>query len=221
MAKTGTNRPKKARTSSKARQGRRQGKRWIRRLLGVVVVLAVGYGSLQLLGMLYGDAPGYAVPIQGRGHAPGCTIGRYNSRPPTSGCHSPSQAAYGIHEEPVPHELQLHNLEHGAVVVQYRTSGALGADEGLIFDLTDLVERLRKEDVKYCRLILAPYPYGFLLPERVRERAGLSLDEVAEKRIALTAWGRIELLDEFDEERIRAFIDAHINRGPENVNDCP
>ncbi|GEM_PF-371657 len=219
MAKTGKNRSKTSRASSKSKA--RQGKRWIRRLLWGVGVLAVGYGAVQLLGMLYGDAPGYAVPIQGRGHTPECTIGGYNSRPPTSGCHSPGQAAYGIHEEPVPHELQLHNLEHGAVVVQYRTSGALGADEGLIFDLTDLVERLRKEDVKYCRLILAPYPYSFLLSEGVRERAGLSADEVAEKRIALTAWGWIELLDEFDEGRIRAFIDAHINRGPERANDCP
>lgn len=173
------------------------------------------------MGLIYGSAPGYAVPIQGRGHTPECTLGGYNSRPPTSGCHSPAQAAYGIHEEPVPHELQLHNLEHGGVVIQYRTSGALGVDEDLIYNLTDLVERLRDAEVKYCRLILAPYPYSFMLSERVRERAGLSLDEIAEKRIALTAWGRIDLLDEFDEERIRAFIDAHINRGPETVNDCP
>ena len=217
MAKTSKNRSKKSRTSSRARQG----KRWVRRLLWGAGFLAIGYGVFQLLGLIYGSAPGYAVPIQGRGHTPECTLGGYNSRPPTSGCHSPAQAAYGIHEEPVPHELQLHNLEHGGVVIQYRTSGALGVDEDLIYNLTDLVERLRDAEVKYCRLILAPYPYSFMLSERVRERAGLSLDEIAEKRIALTAWGRIDLLDEFDEERIRAFIDAHINRGPETVNDCP
>ena len=35
--------------------------------------------------------------------------------------------------------------------------------------------------------------------------------------IALTAWQRIELLDEYDETRIAAFIEAWRGHAPENV----
>jgi hypothetical protein len=35
--------------------------------------------------------------------------------------------------------------------------------------------------------------------------------------IALTAWQRIDLLDEYDEQRVTAFIEAWRGRAPENA----
>src|SRR3990167_10165114 len=44
----------------------------------------------------------------------------YNSNPPTSGPHWVGVAGPGIKTEPVPDELILHSMEHGAAVVWYR-----------------------------------------------------------------------------------------------------
>lgn len=172
----------------------------------------LGYGVVLMLGVFYPERPGFAVPDLGRGHTPGCAPS-YNSQPPTSGCHSSSQAAYGIHDSPIPHELQVHNLEHGAVILQYRTSGLITRDEALRADLENLVRHLRNSDPRYCRLIAAPYPYRFAAPDL---DAGMPEDAV----LALTAWGRMALLEGYDEGRIKMFIDAWINKGPEDVPDC-
>jgi len=43
----------------------------------------------------------------------------YNTWPPTSGPHFPATAPYDLYTEPVEQYRLLHNLEHGAVVVQY------------------------------------------------------------------------------------------------------
>jgi len=187
---------------------------WFRNVAVIALVLALGYGAVQLLGLIYGDAPGYAVSPQPGQHRSQCPRSSYNSFPPTSGCHAPQRTFYGVHEDPVPFELQLHNLEHGAVIIQYRTSGVLGLDENLIDELGGWAEDLRQQDPRYCRLIVAPYPGKFQAPK-------VNPAEAAEKVIALTSWGRIDLLDDYDRERIQGFIDAWINRGPEKgVNDC-
>jgi hypothetical protein len=43
------------------------------------------------------------------------TFDDYNSTPPTSGPHYGQLAAWGVHEQPLPNELQIHNLEDGGV----------------------------------------------------------------------------------------------------------
>jgi hypothetical protein len=55
----------------------------------------------------------------------------------------------------------------------------------------ELVEKLSAITRRYERLLLAPY-------------SGM------DKRIALTAWRRLDTFDEFDEQRIIRFINAHI-----------
>lgn len=117
--------------------------------------------------------PSPHVPI-GTPHPP------YNSDPPTSGPHAPGLARWGVHTEPVPKEMQVHNLEDGGVVIQYSCQ-----------DCPDLVKQLTTIAERYDRVILAPY-------------TGL------DRRIAMTAWGRIDKFDEFDEARIVTFIKAHI-----------
>jgi len=103
----------------------------------------------------------------------------YNSNPPTSGPRSSDIASWGIHDVPVPLELQVHNLEHGGVMVQYNCP----------VECPELVEKLARITLDHDLVILAPYP-------------------MMEARIALTAWGRIDLLEEFDPARIERFITA-------------
>lgn len=160
---------------------------WVRKplayLVAVVLAGAAGYGAYLQWGS---GMPGEFVPSMGNRHITPSAIGvnAYNSDPPTSGPHLSSIANWGIHENPIPKELQVHNLEDGGVAVQYNCSQA---DQ----ECRTLVEKLAQIVRRYDHIILAPYP-------------------TMSHRIALTAWSRIDKLNDFDEKRIVRFIEAYI-----------
>jgi hypothetical protein len=127
------------------------------------------------------DLPGEKLPDLGNEHIETASESHvpYNSDPPTSGPHLPYIAPWGVHTRPIPPELQVHNLEDGGVMVQYNCT------------CPELVDRLRGVVGRYDKqVVLAPYP-------------GMK------SRIALTAWTRIDRLEEFDEKRISRFIDSY------------
>ena len=146
--------------------------------------LAVG-GLLGIFALWWVARPqlGTYVPSQGNAHL--ATIGQphepYNSEPPTSGPHlGGGMAPWGISREPIAKELLVHNLEDGGVIIHYGCT-----------DCPDLVTKLETIARRYSRhVVMAPYP-------------GLKT------RIALTAWTRIDVFDEFDEGRIVRFIEAY------------
>ena len=145
-----------------------------------------------------GDAaPGTAFDDQGRVHL---EVGErnpedyYNSNPPTSGALAPSWVDCGIHDEPILDEFQVHNLEHGFVIIQYNTQ-----DENLVSNLQEVAEGLDQWPHYY---VLAPYPE-------------------LENTIALTAWGIAQYMDTVDVSAIEAFAKAYRGRGPEfNTPSC-
>jgi hypothetical protein len=150
--------------------------------VAAVVALAAaigGYFAYQAMAAL----PGVVMPDQGNAHIQTEKDPHepYNSTPPTSGPHLPYIAPWGVHTEPISNELQVHNLEDGGVLVQY--SCPSGCPD-LVAKLKAVVERYHEH------VILAPYP-------------GMS------RRIALTAWTRIDAFDDFDESRITRFIKAY------------
>ena len=158
-----------------ARSGRR---RLLATGLTVAIVAAalVGYWAYRAAA----DLPGVKLPDQGNAHIQLATEPHepYNSDPPTSGPHMPYIAPWGIHTEPIVRELQVHNLEDGGVMVQYRCATPC----------PDLVARLAEIVRRYeTQVILAPYP-------------GMRT------RIALTAWTRLDAFDDLDEARIVRFI---------------
>jgi Protein of unknown function (DUF3105) len=127
------------------------------------------------------DLPGEKFPDLGNEHIQTASEAHtpYNSEPPTSGPHLPYIAPWGVHTRPIPPELQVHNLEDGGVMVQYNCA------------CPELVDKLRAVVTRYDKhVILAPYP-------------------AMKSRIALTAWTRLERLDEFDDKRIARFIDSY------------
>lgn len=128
------------------------------------------------------EAPGERAADLGNRHVPfgAAEAFPYNTDPPTSGPHYGSLARWGIHKKPIPKGLQVHNLEDGGVLVQYRCLDC----PDLIAKIEEIVSRYPKE------VIAAPYPKMKPL-------------------IALTAWGRIDRLDAFDEKRIVRFIEAY------------
>ena len=61
-----------------------------------------------------------AFPAQSRDHVQELPENfKYNSSPPTSGPHHPQPAPFDVYEEPVEQFRLVHNLEHGAVAIQY------------------------------------------------------------------------------------------------------
>jgi Protein of unknown function (DUF3105) len=166
-------------------QGKGKARRGTRRSLtlgataAAVVVAAVVIGWFAYRAAA--DLPGEKFADQGNAHIQTASEPHvpYNSDPPTSGPHLPYIAPWGVHTRPIPLELQVHNLEDGGVVVQYNCA------------CPELVEQLRGIVNRYDKyVILAPYP-------------------AMKSRIALTAWTRLERLEEFDDKRIRRFIDTY------------
>ncbi len=171
------------RVSSEERRRQRERARRKRLLVWVgVAVLALALVGFVAYRQVTRPQPGQAVSSMGNQHIGPEQVGTivYNSTPPTSGPHLGQLARWGIHTEPIPNELQVHNLEDGGVMVQYNCEDC----DGLVDQLAEIVRRY------HDHVILAPYP---------------DMDS----RIALTAWGRIDKFDEFDEQRIATFIDAY------------
>ena len=152
--------------------------------IGALLVAGAGYLGYRRWSQ---GSPGQFIPSLGNRHISQAEVGltRYNSDPPTSGPHLPQVASWGIHQEPIPKELQVHNLEDGGVVLQYNCQAADASCKALIDQLSEVSR-------KYDRVVLAPYP-------------GMS------NKIALTAWQRIDKFDDFDEQRIVRFIESYVH----------
>ena len=169
-----------------ARDGRqaRARRRIPRRQRTAVVVTAAVLVSIVVGYFAYraqANLPGAQLPDQGNRHiaGPDAPHEPYNSEPPTSGPHLPYIAPWGVHTRPIGRELQVHNLEDGGVLVQYNC------------ECPDLVAKLKAIVQRYDKyVILAPY-------------------DGMKPKIALTAWTRIDTLEEFDEARVRRFIETY------------
>ena len=136
------------------------------------------------------------IPIQGQQHVPrGQQHPPYNSKPPTSGWHyGDAVAPWGVATEQIPDEVQVHNLEHGGIMIQYDCPGGAAGCPEMVAQLEQIVRSYRS------KVILAPYQ-GIGHP------------------IALTAWRKLAYLDRVDEAFIRRFIDTNKDKGPERVPD--
>jgi hypothetical protein len=134
-----------------------------------------------------------SLPNLGQDHLdPGGKYTKYNSTPPTSGPHDPTPAPCGVTTEPIPNEVQVHDLEHGVIMVQYRP----GLDQAQVSQLEALGRSYSSH------VIVAPYP-------------GL------QTAVAATAWTKLMTLDSPDTGKLRRFIDLYRQKGPEPGVACP
>ena len=133
-----------------------------------------------------------ASPVSGS-HVEGAVD--YSEHPPLGGDHNACWAAWGVHEEEVPAENWVHNLEHGGVVV-----------------LADCGTEGCAEDWA----ALATWTSG--LPEG---RAVLSRYEGAEFPYTVVSWGHRLGLGCVDLVAMQAFFDANVGQGPEDATSEP
>lgn len=133
---------------------------------------------------------GEKIPIMGKNHInPGDAHEPYNSNPPTSGPHAES-LKWGIYEQEIADENVIHNLEHGGIWITYQDKNNQ--------DLKNKLEALAKQ-----------YQSKILLSPRAKN----------DSPIALSAWGRLLKLTNFDEIKIKKFIRQYKNKGPEYIPD--
>ena len=112
----------------------------------------------------------------------------YGELPPAGGPHNPCWDDYGIHDELLPPENWVHNLEHGAVVLLYE------CPEGCDAELS-MLEAFVSE----------------------RSWALLTRFEGLTTRFAVVAWGYLLMTDELDLDGFEAFYDALAYHAPESV----
>lgn len=186
-------------------------------ILGLVIV--IGWAYIESTRPL----PGEKTSDLGRTHVDVGTEVKYETNPPTSGPHYSDWKRAGIYEGVEEDRYLVHSLEHGYIIMSYNcsrqakglipqvfaqdsTNSAQATDSASLNsdfssdECKKLVEQLKSvyEKKGKNRLIIVPRP---------------SLDS----RITLTAWTRIEKMDNFDQNKIERFIDAFRNRGPEQT----
>lgn len=118
----------------------------------------------------------------------------YNSNPATSGPHYGAAVAPGIYRGHLADGQTVHALEHGRVVIHYRP----GTPPETVARLESIAKRHARDTVVH------PNP---------------DIDH----QIALTAWGRIDLLDSYDEVRIVSFVEnlrGRYDHHATGVNNC-
>ena len=146
---------------------RRQRKARMRKVWTVVVIAAAVGGLIAIIAVAKSGsnkktadlnavaATGGCEPLEsfseeGHDHVEPGTIVQYKTTPPTSGNHygKGAPAATGIHTEPVQNEVEVHNLEHGHIVVQYQPT----LDPDRLKELEDFT----RSDAQW--ILLAPNP---------------------------------------------------------------
>lgn len=157
-----------------------------RHWVGILVTVAI-VGGLAALVAFDPPPPGVQYPSLGNQHIQSVSEPHipYNSSPPSSGPHVGLLARWGVHEEPVPPELFIHNLEDAGIVLAYDCPD--GCPE-FVEGLAQFIDR--------GRVLVTPYE-GIVDPDGVSHRG------------AAVAWTRVFYFDELDEETLKE-IDVFI-----------
>jgi hypothetical protein len=156
-------------------------------------IITGGVVVLGIAALIFFDKPppGVEFPSQGNFHLASIDEphGEYNSSPGSSGPHVGFLANWGVHEEPLPEELFIHNLEDAGIVIVYDCPE--GCDD-LRSGLTEFVEDVGG------RVVLTPY-------EGIEYQG-------TRYRAAAVAWTRVFYFDELTDENlgeVRTFINIY------------
>jgi hypothetical protein len=197
MARTGE-RKKSTRAAEEAAARRAAAQRRLRnrRLITGGVISAVLVGAI----VFFATRPPPAalanvqtLESQGQLHlAPTDPMPQYNSNPPTSGPHDPSPVPCGVYRQAVSDIKQVHNLEHGVVIVQY--------DPSITDEERNQLEEFGRDAPSH--ILVAP-------------REGMDTP------IAVTAWTKLLSLDTVDIPALEGFYGQFAQAGPEAGVQCP
>ena len=167
-------------------------------VIGSFGLSAIPFGSGGISGtgnsQDYIEGIGVQQPILRNDHVSTGQTVDFATFPPTSGDHWPpgEQARCGFHQDEVPDERAVHNLEHSNIVVSYNFTDPAQVDQ-----LRQVIG-----DIGLARV------WGITR----------SYDKIPEGQVALTAWGIIDTMDGIVPDRIETFFEAYAGTiGPESV----
>lgn len=180
---------------------RQQAKKRKQILISVVLLVAIGAGTVFAVNRARGQSAALAAAVEeagctdinsfedeGQNHlAPNETFTDYQTNPPTSGPHRAQPAPWGSYRDAPEQETLVHNLEHGGIVIHYK-------------DLSDAdVDRIDAFADSYDNgVISAPNPN-------------------IETPVAFAAWRHHQTCEELNFTVIEGFISDRCNKGPEKV----
>jgi hypothetical protein len=140
-----------------------------------------------------------APPSEGAAHTQLCGATSYATRPPSSGTHYPTWAAFRVYDKPVPWGFLVHAMEHGAVVIAYNCSNCDG-------DIAAIKQLWMDTPPKPA----CPRPPLIVTP-----------DPTLDVPFAAASWGHILRARCFDRALFAAFVTANANHAPEGwPEDC-
>jgi hypothetical protein len=191
---------------------------WIAAAIGALLLAGAAVAAVLAFG---GDDEGAAaeggackvqtVKSQGQGHVDKLPADfEPASYPRVTGPHSPQTIIYGEYNEPV-NQLQLvHNLEHGAVVVQW--------GPGVSEETVNSIRAWYRTDAR--GKIIAPLPEN---EDSAKLRGKITLaawvaeleDEDDPNSEITKQEGKLAVCSEFDEEAFDGFVEDYGARGPE------
>jgi Protein of unknown function (DUF3105) len=141
--------------------------------------------------------------IEGSEHIDPSQTVDYETSPPTSGNHWPTElvADPAFYTDPVASESLVHNMEHGQIIIWYSPDASeetANRLEGLVENANDL----DNPDIKGGAQPLIAVPY----------------DDVPEgASFVMTAWGASEACDAYSLAAVNEFRTTYQGRGPEQV----
>ncbi len=148
-------------------------------------------------------------PSTGFEHVPAGQLVTYRNEPPISGQHwngpvptsvgfapvTSAPAPWDIYDQPIRDEILVHNMEHGGIVIHYRTTTA----PSVVDELKEFVQQQPN------------FPAGYILAPR----------NILPTTISLSAWEWRLDINQFNEQIMSSFISAHYDEGRETIDGTP
>jgi hypothetical protein len=121
----------------------------------------------------------------------------YSEPPPSSGNHDPCWANWGWHDEEVPDENWVHNMEHGGVIFLHNCP----AED---IPCRDAVDQLRQavQELPHGTWLGSPYP-------------------AMDMPFAIVSWEHKQEMGCMDMEALTSFYLDHVDQGPESSTSAP
>ncbi len=205
-------------------------------IIWLVVLLILGSGAYWLYREVTKPLPGEFMGDQGREHLTNISEIVYNSNPPTSGSHFPIWAKPGIYDRLISDGYFLHSMEHGYIILWYNCGGEITPSPIASASVAPLKIMTAQPTSTTSWITTQSMPEEEIpLPESFKSDSCVNLvkelsefTKVAERiivaprinmdtPIAITAWRRIEKLQNIDKEKITSFINTYHNHGPEQT----
>ncbi len=217
-----------------------------RKLIGVI--LAVGVLIIFLAWLFMESSkpqPGEQALQDGRNHLPEGSKIDYKFNPPTSGDHYPSWISKGFYDTPRPDGNLVHSLEHGYIIIWYDCEKKWTMDNGQWTNKKMSIVNSQFSIVAYAQTPMTQSSEGSSsarledMPKSFSDGScnnfKKDLKDAIQKNglhkliavprvgmdypLVLTAWGRMEKLSSVDQNKIKEFIDAFRDAGPEQTTE--